>query len=61
MLTFFYNRMSHFDAAGSINGFVQNPLAPTIKTQYQGKYEFWPIPQTEIDRNAPALIQNNGY
>ncbi len=48
-------------ATQKLNGFVQNPLAPTIKTQYQDKYEFWPIPQTEIDRNAPALIQNPGY
>ncbi|MEO6705697.1 MAG: RagB/SusD family nutrient uptake outer membrane protein [Ginsengibacter sp.] len=48
-------------ATQKLNGFVQNPLAPTIKTQYQDKYKFWPIPQTEIDRNAPLLIQNPGY
>ena len=23
--------------------------------------EFWPIPQTEIDRNSPELKQNGGY
>ena len=48
-------------ATQKLNGFVRNPLAPTIKTKYEDKYEFWPIPQTEIDRNAPALIQNPGY
>lgn len=48
-------------AKEKLNGFVQNPLYPTIKTKYEDKYEFWPIPQTEIDRNAPDLIQNSGY
>jgi hypothetical protein len=48
-------------ATQKLNGFVPNPLAPTIKTKYEDKYEFWPIPQTEIDRNAPLLIQNPGY
>ncbi|MDR6804750.1 hypothetical protein J2Y45_002942 [Dyadobacter sp. BE34] len=28
---------------------------------YEDKYEFWPIPQTEIDRNSPELKQNGGY
>ncbi len=48
-------------AKEKLNGFVQNPLFPTIKTKYEDKYEYWPIPQTEIDRNAPVLIQNPGY
>jgi len=48
-------------AVQKLNGFVQNPLFPDIKTKYQANYEFWPIPQTEIDRNAPELIQNDGY
>lgn len=48
-------------ALEKLNGFVQNPLAPTIKAKYEAKYEYWPIPQTEIDRNAPDLIQNPGY
>ncbi|WP_342089272.1 RagB/SusD family nutrient uptake outer membrane protein [Dyadobacter sp. OTU695] len=48
-------------ATKKLNGFVQNPLAPTIKSKYEDKYEFWPIPQTEIDRNAPVLTQNPGY
>lgn len=48
-------------ATKKLNGFVQNPLAPTIKSKYEDKYEFWPIPQTEIDRNAPVLVQNPGY
>ena len=48
-------------AEQKLNGFVQNPLAPTITTKYDSKYDFWPIPQTEIDRNAPVLIQNPGY
>lgn len=48
-------------ATQKLNGFVQNPLYPTITTKYNDKYEFWPIPQTEIDRNAPVLTQNPGY
>lgn len=48
-------------ATQKLNGFVPNPLAPTIKTKYEDKYEFWPIPQTEIDRNAPVLLQNPNY
>jgi hypothetical protein len=48
-------------AKQKLDGFVQNPLAPTVKTKYDDKYEYWPIPQTEIDRNAPLLIQNPGY
>ncbi|GGB96283.1 RagB/SusD family nutrient uptake outer membrane protein [Dyadobacter sediminis] len=48
-------------AEQKLNGFVQNPLAPTIKSKYEAKYDLWPIPQTEIDRNAPVLTQNPGY
>ena len=48
-------------AAQKLNGFVPNPLAPDIKTKYEEKYDLWPIPQTEIDRNAPVLTQNPGY
>lgn len=48
-------------ATQKLNGFVPNPLAPTIKTKYEDKYEYWPIPQTEIDRNAPLLLQNSNY
>jgi len=48
-------------AEQKLNGFVQNPLAPTIKSKYEAKFDMWPIPQTEIDRNAPVLIQNPGY
>ncbi|GEP88777.1 Starch-binding associating with outer membrane [Chitinophaga terrae (ex Kim and Jung 2007)] len=48
-------------AREKLNGFVPNPLFPAIKTQYADKYKFWPIPQTEIDRNQPALEQNPGY
>lgn len=48
-------------AREKLNGFVQNPLFPNIKTKYEARYEFWPIPQTEIDRNAPELTQNAGY
>ena len=48
-------------AVQKLNGFVPNPLQPTVKTKYQANYEFWPIPQGEIDRNAPLLIQNEGY
>lgn len=48
-------------ATQKLNGFAQNPLAPDIKIKYEDKYEFWPIPQTEIDRNKGALEQNPGY
>lgn len=48
-------------ATQKLNGFAQNPLAPNIKLKYEDKYEFWPIPQTEIDRNKGALVQNPGY
>lgn len=48
-------------ATQKLNGFVQNPLFPNIKTKYEDKYEFWPIPQTEIDRNSPDMKQNPGY
>lgn len=44
-----------------LNGFVQNPLTPNVTTMYKDIYQYWPIPQTEIDRNQPALIQNTGY
>ncbi|WP_298708897.1 RagB/SusD family nutrient uptake outer membrane protein [Chitinophaga sp.] len=48
-------------AEQKLNGFATNPLAPNIKLKYEAKYEFWPIPQTEIDRNTPALKQNPDY
>jgi len=48
-------------AKQKLDGFVQNPLNPGIKTLYKDNYEFWPIQQTEIDRNKPVLIQNDGY
>lgn len=48
-------------ATQKLNGFVQNPLFPGIKTKYEDKYKFWPIPQTEIDRNQPDLEQNPDY
>jgi hypothetical protein len=48
-------------AKQKLNGFVQNPLTPTIKTIYKDNFDFWPLPQTEVDRNAPSLIQNEGY
>ena len=48
-------------AIQKLNGFVQNPVFPNVKTKYEEKYDFWPIPQTEIDRNATALTQNPGY
>ncbi|MCU7547972.1 RagB/SusD family nutrient uptake outer membrane protein [Chitinophagaceae bacterium LB-8] len=48
-------------AEQKLNGFIPNPLAPTVKTKYESKYEFWPIPQTEVDRNKPVLVQNPGY
>ncbi|MBO9620472.1 MAG: RagB/SusD family nutrient uptake outer membrane protein [Niabella sp.] len=44
-----------------LDGFVPNPLAPTIKTKYPDNYALWPIPQTEIDFNKPELNQNPGY
>ena len=48
-------------ATQKLNGFAPNPLAPNIKIKYEDKYEFWPIPQTEIDRNNGVLEQNPGY
>ncbi len=48
-------------AVQKLDGFVPNPLQPAVKTKYKANYEFWPIPQTEIDRNAPELVQNPGY
>jgi hypothetical protein len=48
-------------AQQKLNGFIQNPLQPTIKTKYEAHYDMWPLPQTEIDRNAPILIQNPQY
>ena len=46
-------------AEQTLNGFVQGPLLPA--SIYKSNYEFWPIPQTEIDRNSPDLKQNDGY
>jgi len=48
-------------AAQKLNGFVQNPLNPGVTTIYKDNYAFWPIQQTEIDRNKPVLVQNDGY
>ena len=48
-------------ASQKLNGFIKNPLDPAVKTKYEPHYDFWPIPQTEIDRNAPDLKQNDGY
>jgi hypothetical protein len=48
-------------AKQTLNDFVQNPKHPELKTIYKDNYEFWPIPQPEIDLNKPALIQNDGY
>lgn len=48
-------------AVQKLNGFVQNPLLPSIKTVYRTHFDFWPLPQSEIDRNNPELVQNNGY
>ncbi len=48
-------------AQQTLNGFVQNPLTPNLKTIYRSQFEYWPLPQIEVDRNAPVLIQNDGY
>ncbi len=48
-------------ATETINGFSPNPAFPNIQLKYEDKYEFWPIPQTEIDRNKGVLEQNPGY
>jgi hypothetical protein len=48
-------------ATETINGFSPNPAFPSIQLKYEDKYEFWPIPQTEIDRNKGVLEQNPGY
>jgi hypothetical protein len=48
-------------ASQVLNGFVQNPLFPDVKAKYKPNYDFWPIPQYEIDFNAPEMKQNAGY
>ncbi|WP_290797386.1 RagB/SusD family nutrient uptake outer membrane protein [Flavihumibacter sp. UBA7668] len=48
-------------AKEKINGFAPNPVFPDIQLKYEEKYEYWPIPQTEIDRNKGLLEQNPGY
>ncbi|PWV55648.1 RagB/SusD family nutrient uptake outer membrane protein [Chitinophaga sp. S165] len=48
-------------AQQKLNGFVQNPLTPNVKTVYRPEFEYWPLPQIEIDRNKPVLIQNDNY
>lgn len=48
-------------AKQKLNGFIQNPKHPELTTIYKDNYEFWPIPQPEIDLNKPALVQNDGY
>lgn len=48
-------------AKDKLNGFIQNPLIPTTKTIYKDNFDFWPLPQSEVDRNKPNLIQNDGY
>ncbi len=48
-------------AKEKINGFAPNAAFPEVKLKYEDKYVFWPIPQTEIDRNHGILEQNPGY
>ncbi|MEO3407714.1 RagB/SusD family nutrient uptake outer membrane protein [Mucilaginibacter sp. CAU 1740] len=48
-------------AQQKLNGFIQNPLTPATKTIYRANFDFWPLPQSEVDRNSPNLIQNTGY
>ncbi|GAA4322646.1 RagB/SusD family nutrient uptake outer membrane protein [Mucilaginibacter gynuensis] len=48
-------------AVEKLNGFIQNPLTPAVKTIYRSNFDFWPLPQPEIDRNVPELKQNDGY
>jgi len=49
-------------ATQTLNGFQPNPIYyPQYIAKYVDANEYWPIPQTEIDRNAPLLIQNPGY
>jgi len=48
-------------ATQKLNGFVSDPSQPTVKQMYKANYDFWPIPQQEIDRNQGVLKQNDGY
>jgi len=48
-------------ATQKLNGFHPNPVTPAVTYVYKDNYQFWPIPQTEIDRNKPTLVQNDGY
>ena len=47
--------------AQKLNGVAKNPLTPSITSVYKSNYDYWPIPQGEIDRNAPVMEQNPGY
>jgi len=48
-------------ATQKLNGFHPNPVTPQVTYVYKDAYQYWPIPQTEIDRNKPELVQNDGY
>jgi hypothetical protein len=48
-------------ATQKLNGFHPNPVTPQVTYVYKDNYQFWPIPQPEIDRNQPKLVQNDGY
>jgi hypothetical protein len=55
-------------AAKTINGFIQqdipfrNYLGGTTPAVFiEGKNEYWPIPQTQIDLQPGVLVQNPGY
>lgn len=45
-----------------LNGFENVPGNPNVKKKvYNPKYEYWPIPQADIDRSKGLLIQNDNY
>lgn len=57
----YYNLRRWGIAAQKLNNFVIVPGNTNLKNKiYQPTFDYWPIPQTDIDRN-PALVQNTGY
>jgi hypothetical protein len=48
-------------ARQKLNGFAQNPAVPGNTTIYKDNFDYWPIPQAEIDLNNGVLTQNPGY
>ncbi|AYB31959.1 RagB/SusD family nutrient uptake outer membrane protein [Chryseolinea soli] len=49
-------------AMDKLNGFENVPGNTNVKKKvYNPKFDFWPIPQADIDRSKGVLIQNDNY